>query len=111
MLVKSLIFGVLLTIASVTTAHSDSNLNYRGPSIGLSFGIGGADLRIGHGYTGSKFARDRFKGHRLGREIYHGYSKGYGGKGTRSNRIFRGKHNSGRRFLGGVRSGGHGLYR
>lgn len=115
MLLKSLVIGTLITLASLTTAHANSNIRYHGPSLGLSIG-NGIDVRIGHGYTGHHYLGNRFKGQRINRGFNRGYSRGYlskryKGKRLRSNRINRGRYNSGRRILGGSQLYGHRRHR
>ncbi len=115
MLLKNIAIGALIALASITTAHANSNIRYHGPSLGLSIG-NGIDVRIGHGYTGYHYPGNRFKGQRISRGFNRGHSKGYlskryKGKRLRSNSIDRGQYNGGRRILGGSQPNGHRRYR
>ena len=108
MLKKSLVFGALLALASVTTVQADSYFHYRSPSVGLNIGNNGAGLNFNNGHSGRKYySGNRFRGQRFNRGINRGHQKGYRGQ-----RIFnnRGNLNRGRRDLSDDRLGDYRRY-
>ena len=109
MLTKSLVFGVLLALASVTTTvQADSYLHYRHPSVGLNIGSNGAGLHFNNGRFGRKhYSGNRFKGQRINRGINRGRLNGYRGQRFLNN---RGNFNRGRRDLSDNRLGDYRRY-
>jgi len=98
MLLKGLVFGVLLAVASVTTAHANSNIRYPGPSLGLSIG-NGIDVRVGPGIIGHHYLGNRINSQRINRGNNRGYSNRYLGK-RHTSKQHLGKRHTNKRHLG-----------